>query len=129
MDKNNLNFNGKAPLINVCNPNLKRAIGLTVFAVHANQGLGVFACDISMEVSELNTATYGSSTPLNALNGKAVTLLKNGADKIQAQIDELTQHHQRLVEQVALIESGEIDIEASALAQQQAHWADYSFKK
>ncbi|MCG9576047.1 hypothetical protein L1D14_07320 [Vibrio tubiashii] len=127
MEKASLIYNCKEKLVNVCNPNLNRKVGFTVHPVHANQGLKTYACEISIEVPQLNTTSAGSSTPLDQLNEKGASLLNSAAEEIEQQIEELIAHKDRLRAQAKMIEDGEIDIVKTAKQQQSLFWSEHQF--
>ncbi len=123
MEKRQNVFNGKKSLKNVCNPALNRQVGVAVEPVWFNEGVGTVITKVITEVPSLNTDESAVTVQLDAINETVSARLQGAADDIQAMVDELLQHKERLLEQKQQIDAGELDLNAIAERQKLEHWS------
>ncbi|ENI4487347.1 hypothetical protein ABXZ88_003219 [Vibrio fluvialis] len=122
MDKNQLIFNCKAPLISASTRDLQRKVGLVVSSIYKNHGLQALVCDVEIVYPTLSVDILGSYCRIDQINDKTVHELDELVDKIQTQINELTSHRDRLILERTAIQSGDVDLNALAAVQAQEHW-------
>nr|CAH7226325.1 conserved hypothetical protein [Vibrio chagasii] len=127
MDANQILFNCRHAVENGVNPKAETKIGVVVEPLHPNAGIKGFCCNVQKCIPTLTTTSSVSFEKIGSINATVSTDLRETAELMQKQIDEMSVIKNELLKQADMIDSGKVDIDAMAEQQLQANYSDHKY--